>query len=161
MPLAAYARPVVQGAEPIVVSVELAASPARAFDAFTSGFADWWPVATHSLSRQAATRCLLDATTGGALEERAPDGARHLWGTVLSIERGRSLRFSWHPGRQADTAQWVFVTFEPLATGTRATLTHGGWEALGEIAPILRREYASGWQVVFGKIFATFADRRN
>ncbi len=145
--------------DPIVVSVELAASPARAFRTFTSGFADWWPVATHSLSRQAATRCLLHATTGGALEERAPDGARHLWGTVEAIEPGRSLRFTWHPGREADTAQWVFVTFEPLATGTRATLTHGGWEALGEIAPILRREYLSGWQFVFGEIFAAFADR--
>ena len=158
---AAYPEFQMTDVDPIVVSVELAASPARAFDAFTSGFADWWPVATHSLSRQAATRCLLDAMTGGALEERAPDGARHLWGTVLSIEPGRSLRFTWHPGREPDTAQWVHVEFAPLESGSRATLTHGGWEALGEIAPILRREYASGWQIVFGKIFATFADRRN
>ncbi|MGH8203791.1 MAG: SRPBCC domain-containing protein, partial [Steroidobacteraceae bacterium] len=115
--------------DPIVVSVELAATPAQAFAAFTSGFADWWPVATHSLSRQAGTRCDLDATMGGALEERAPDGARHLWGTVESIEPGHSLRFSWHPGREPDTAQWVAVVFAPRGIGSRATLTHGGWEA--------------------------------
>src|SRR5688500_10594155 len=140
---AAYPESRMTDVDPIVVSIDLAASPARAFDAFASGFADWWPVATHSLSRQATTRCLLDATTGGALEERAPDGARHLWGTVESIEPGRSLRFTWHPGREPDTAQWVEVVFAQHRNGSRVTLTHGGWEALGEIAPILRREYVS------------------
>jgi hypothetical protein len=37
------------------------------------------------------------------------------------------------------------------------TLTHGGWEALGAIAPILRREYAAGWRGVLGDFFARFA----
>jgi hypothetical protein len=39
------------------------------------------------------------------------------------------------------------------------TLTHGGWEALGGIAPILRRENISGWQGVLGIDYAAFADR--
>jgi hypothetical protein len=39
------------------------------------------------------------------------------------------------------------------------TLTHGGWEALGEIAPILRREYVAGWQRVLGIRFAEFVTR--
>ena len=145
------------GIDPIVLSVELPVAPARACAAFTAGFADWWPVATHSLSRQAATRCSLDAAPGGAIEERAPDGVRHLWGTVQSFEPGRRLRFSWHPGREPESAQWVDVEFTPQGDGSRVTLTHGGWEALGEIAPILRREYASGWQNVFGTVYAGFA----
>ncbi len=78
---------------------------------------------------------------------------------VESAEPGRRLRFSWHPGREADSGQWVDVVFQAAGTGSRVTLTHGGWETLGEIAPILRREYAAGWQEVFGKIFAEFADR--
>ena len=143
--------------EPIVVSVDLPVAPARACAAFTAGFADWWPVATHSLSRQAATRCRLDATPGGAIEEQAPNGERHRWGTVQSFEPGRRLRFSWHPGREPESAQWVDVEFTPHGDGSRVTLTHGGWEALGEIAPILRREYASGWQKVFGTVYAEFA----
>ncbi len=145
--------------EPVVVSVDLAATPDRAFAAFAARFADWWPVETHSLSRNAATRCALDATPGGAVEERAPDGARHVWGTIETVEPGRRLRFTWHPGREPESAQWVDVVFTPAGTGTRVTLTHGGWEALGEIAPILRREYFAGWQDVLGTDYAGFVAR--
>lgn len=154
---AAYARKTMSTPEPIVISVDLPVTPERAYAAFTAQFAEWWPVTTHSLSRQAATRCRFDAMSGGAVEEQAPDGLRHLWGTVEAIEPGRRLRFSWHPGREPDTAQWIDVEFTPIDAGSRVTLTHGGWGALGEIAPILRREYVSGWQVVFGIIYADFA----
>jgi uncharacterized protein YndB with AHSA1/START domain len=146
-----------EGLEPIVVTVDLAAAPAEAYAAFTARFGDWWPVATHSLSRQAATRCRMDAAPGGALEERAPDGARHLWGTVESVEPGRRLRFTWHPGREPASAQWVDVVFAARQSGSRVTLTHGGWEALGEIAPILRREYLPGWRDVLENFFAGYA----
>jgi len=142
------------GIDPIVVAVDVPSTPERAFEQFAAGFADWWPVLTHSISRNAATRCRLDATPGGTLEERAPDGSRHLWGTVESVEPGRRLRFSWHPGRGSESAQWVDVEFAPVGTSARVTLTHGGWEALGEIAPILRGEYASGWRDVLENHFA-------
>jgi uncharacterized protein YndB with AHSA1/START domain len=149
-----------EGADPIVVSVELPVPPGRAFAAFASGLAGWWPVATHSLSRQASSRCSLDARPGGALEEITTDGTRHRWGTVEAVDAGRRLRFSWHPGREAESAQWVEVRFEAVAAGCRVTLTHGGWEALGEIAPILRREYAAGWPPVLGESYARFAAAR-
>ena len=138
---------------PLPVSIHAPAPPQRAAAAVAAGVADGCPVSTHSLSRNAATRCQLDVTQGGALEERAPDGARHLWGTVESVDPGRRLRFSWHPGREPESAQWVDVEFTATGAGTRVTLTHGGWEALGEIAPILRREYASGWRDVLEKHF--------
>jgi uncharacterized protein YndB with AHSA1/START domain len=143
--------------EPIVVTVDVAAAPADAYAAFTAGFGEWWPVATHSLSRTETTRCSLAGTPGGALEEQAPDGTRYLWGTVQAAEPGRRLRFSWHPGREAESAQWVEVVFAPAGGGSTVTLTHGGWEALGEIAPILRREYVAGWQKVLDDRFARFA----
>jgi uncharacterized protein YndB with AHSA1/START domain len=142
--------------EPVVVAVDLAVPPARAFDAFAGRFAEWWPASTHSLSRAAATRCSLDALPGGAVQELAPNGDRHRWGTVEAAEPGRRLRFSWHPGRDPGSAQWVDVAFAPHGGGTRVTLTHGGWEALGEIAPILRREYDAGWRDVLGRVFAEF-----
>jgi uncharacterized protein YndB with AHSA1/START domain len=145
------------GAEPITISVELTAPPEQAYAAFAARFAEWWPVATHSLSRQAGTRCTLDATVGGLLEEREPDGTRHLWGRVEALEPGRRIRFSWHPGRTPDSAQWIEVEFARAGEGSRVALTHGGWEALGEIAPILRREYVSGWCTVFAGVYARFA----
>jgi uncharacterized protein YndB with AHSA1/START domain len=147
--------------EPIVLSVELPATPEAAFALFASRFSDWWPVATHSLSREKATVCRMQCESGGAVEELSPDGTRHRWGTVEICEPGHRLRFSWHPGREPDSAQWVDVSFEPVAHGSRVTLTHGGWEALGEIAPILQREYAAGWRIVLGESFAGFVRRRH
>jgi uncharacterized protein YndB with AHSA1/START domain len=144
------------GADPIVVTIELPVTPEQAFTAFAARFGDWWPVATHSLSRQAASRCSLDAQPGGALEEIAPDGSRDRWGTVQTVDSGSRILFSWHPGRGPESAQWIDVRFATVAAGCRMTLTHGGWEALGEIAPILRREYAAGWAVVLGERYARF-----
>ena len=144
------------GVAPIVVSIDLPVTPARAFAAFAGRFSEWWPVATHTLTRQAETRCSLDARPGGAVLEVAPDGVRHLWGSVESVDPARRLRFTWHPDREPESAQWIEVVFLPTADGVRVTLTHGGWENLGEIAPILRREYVSGWQYVLGTIYANF-----
>lgn len=145
--------------EPIALSIDLPVPPALAFDAFAVRLADWWPTSTHSLSRDAATSCRMILEPGGAVEERAPDGTWHRWGSLQHLEHGRRLRFSWHPGREPASAQWVDVVFEAAECGSRATLTHGGWEALGEIAPILRREYVAGWQRVFGELYPAFLKR--
>jgi uncharacterized protein YndB with AHSA1/START domain len=151
----------VSAPEPIVLSVDLPVSPARAFELFAAQFAAWWPVATHSLSRDAATSCRMRLEPGGAVEERAPDGKWHRWGTMEAVEPGRLLRFTWHPGREAESAQWVEAKFESAGPGCRVTLIHGGWDALGEIAPILRREYAAGWEKVLGENYARFVNRAN
>lgn len=146
--------------EPIVLAIELEVSPARAYHLFTEQFADWWPAETHSLSRDPATSCHLDACRGGVVDELAPDGTRHAWGEVLEVEPARRIRFSWYPGREPKTAQWIEVEFARAAGGSRVTLTHGGWEALGEIAPLLRHEYLPGWRQVFANRFAEYV-RRN
>ena len=146
-----------QRPDPIVLAIELTVPPEAAYEAFTQRFGEWWPVATHSLSRRTATRCHLETQPGGAVDEHAPDGSRYVWGEVLAIEPGRRIRFTWHPGRESASAQWVEVIFESAAGGSRATLTHGGWEALGEAGPLLRQEYVPGWAQVFGEHFADFA----
>ncbi|MBS1201205.1 MAG: hypothetical protein H6R27_1883 [Proteobacteria bacterium] len=147
--------------EPIVLTLDLDVTPAEAYERFTADFGRWWPTLTHSLSRDAATRCALEPRLGGRVFETAPDGAEHLWGTVTDVEPGRSVAFTWHPGRDAASAQQVALRFERAGTCTRVTLTHGGWEALGEIAPILRREYLPGWQHVFAELFGRYAGRRH
>lgn len=144
-------------AEPIVVHVDLPIAPAQAYSAFAAHFSDWWPMATHSLSRDDATRCRFDARVGGVVDEQAPDGTRHAWGEVQSIEPDRRIRFSWHPGRERDSAQWVEVEFATAPDGCRVTLTHGGWAALGEIGPLLRQEYLPGWRHVLCVAYAGFA----
>ena len=44
-----------------------------------------------------------------------------------------------------------------MVGGSRVTLTHGGWEALGEIGPLMRQEYLPGWRHLLGRLFADFA----
>jgi uncharacterized protein YndB with AHSA1/START domain len=149
------------GAEPIEITIEVDVSPAVCYERFTAGFGEWWPTLTHSLSRHADTRCKLQAHAGGRLFETAPDGTEHTWGFVTGLVAGERLGLTWYPGREAESAQWIEVTFEPAGQGSRVTLVHGGWEALGEIAPILRREYAHGWQHVFGELFGAYARRRH
>ncbi len=143
-----------------MLSVELAVSPDAAWRAFALEFDRWWPVGTHSLSRLPGTRCRLDCAPGGTVDELGPDGARHLWGTVEAAEPGRRIAFSWHPGREPASAQRIEVLFEATAAGSRVTLTHGGWDALGEIGPLLRQEYVAGWQQVFAVRYAGYAASR-
>jgi uncharacterized protein YndB with AHSA1/START domain len=147
--------------EPIEITIEVDVAPAACYERFTAGFGEWWPALTHSLSRDEQTRCALEAHEGGRLFEMAPDGTVHVWGVITAAVPGERLGFSWHPGREAESAQWVDVSFEPAGQGSRVTLTHGGWEALGEIAPVLRREYVQGWQQVFGGLFRAYARRRH
>lgn len=142
----------------LVTTLPVAAGPA--WSAFVDGFGEWWPVATHSLSRAPATRCALEPAVGGRVYETAPDGTLHLWGTVEAVEAVRRLRFSWHPGREPESAQWIEVRFEPRGAGTVVSLRHGGWEALGEIAPLLRAEYVPGWHHVFKELYGAYAAAR-
>jgi hypothetical protein len=60
------------------------------------------------------------------------------------------VAFSWHPGREAASAQRVDVAFAPMRGGTRVTLTHDGWAVLGEHAGDTRRNYETGWAFVLG-----------
>jgi len=66
------------------------------------------------------------------------------------------VAFTWHPGREPDTAQDVEVRFIPLGQGTRLELTHTGWERLGEDAKKARRSYPLGWTYVLN----CWAERR-
>lgn len=146
---------------PIRLTLDLDVPASDAWARFVEGFGEWWPSLTHSLSRAPGTRCVLERHAGGRLFEIAPDGSEHLWGLVEFVRAPKTICFSWHPGREAESAQQVAVTFEPTARGCRATLVHGNWAALGEIAPILRAQYVGGWAHVFGEQFARYAGRRH
>ena len=141
---------------PIELDVVVPCDPARAFDYFTRDIGRWWPLATHSCAEDNAAGVAFEPRAGGRLVETARDGTEHPWGTVSAWEPGRRIAFSWHPGRDPATAQWIEVAFRANPAGTRVTLLHGGWETLGERAATSREGYTHGWQTVFTQRFGDF-----
>ena len=144
---------------PIVVAVPLRCPPDRAFIYFTRDIAKWWPLGRYSVGRDSAASVAFEERAGGRIFETDRSGKETVWGHVSEWSPPGRLRFSWHPGQDESTAQWVEVTFVPTQTGTLATLTHGGWEALGERAEATRASYAGGWPTVMGVAFPAYAEQ--
>lgn len=140
---------------PVVKSVLVAASPARAFEVFTSRFGDWWPLATHSVDGPRAKGVVLDCRKGGEVVETTGDGSREAWGTVVEWAPPERLALTWHPGRPPGEATRVEVHFAAEGTSTRVTLTQSGWDGRRSGAEA-RTSYDSGWIAVL-EGFATMA----
>ncbi|MCG6902984.1 MAG: SRPBCC domain-containing protein [Rhodobacter sp.] len=137
---------------PITKSITVPLTPGRAFDLFTRDIADWWPLDSHSLSARdgaPAKSVSIPPQTGGEIVETMPDGGTAIWGRVTDWQPGRSFGMTWHVGRPADQASHVRVTFDVVADGTRVTLIHDNWQALGAQASAIRAGYVSGWDMVF------------
>jgi uncharacterized protein YndB with AHSA1/START domain len=142
---------------PIERSIAVPWTQEAAFKRFTADFGKWWPTATHSIGGNRVARIVFECRVGGRIIEELKDGRRYLWGTLHAWEPPHRVAFSWHPSKDAATAQDVEVTFtaEPDG-GTRVVLISAGWEKLGPAAKRERRAYSLGW----GGILDVFAERR-
>jgi uncharacterized protein YndB with AHSA1/START domain len=140
--------------EPVYKSLELACEASTAFRLFTEEVTSWWPLDTHSVCPGESQGCWFEPHEGGAFFERDPAGTRHLWGTVQRWSPPDELVFTFHPGRDPETAGTVALRFSSTATGCRVELRHSGWELLGAAAADMREGYDSGWQHVFCERFA-------
>jgi uncharacterized protein YndB with AHSA1/START domain len=129
-----------------------------AFRVFTEGIATWWPLRTHSVSKDRAVTCALEGKVGGRLFERDSEGAEHAWGVILVWEPPHRFVFTWYPGRNEDTAQQVEVWFSAAADGTRVDLEHRGWEKYGEGVDEAFKGYDTGWDLVFGDRYSQAAN---
>ena len=141
---------------PIEIDVVVPCDAARAFDYFTRDIGRWWPLARYSCAEENAASVAFEPREGGRLVETARDGTEHPWGTVGAWEPGRRVAFSWHPARDPARAQWIEVVFRDVGDGTRVTLTHGGWDALGARAHESRDAYRNGWPTVLGRLYRDF-----
>lgn len=142
---------------PLVKQVLVRADVDRAFARFTAGLGDWWPRASHSVGGVESLSVTFEGHVGGRIVESIRDGRVCVWGTVTAWEPPRRVAFTWHPGREPETAQDVEVRFEPHADGTRVVLVHTGFERLGaKLGRVARRGYPLGWTYVLG----LYAERR-
>jgi len=138
--------------EPVVKTIEVGCTAAHAFAVFVDKTTLWWPKDKHSVSAgkgEVATDVKIDAQLGGAVYEIAPSGERLEWGKVTRFEPGVALALTWNPGGGAAADTLVEVGFEMTPRGCRVTLTHSGWEALGDSGTGMRNGYNSGWVHVF------------
>lgn len=149
---------------PVVKRVSVACTQADAFRYFTSDFAKWWPLASHSCvafesgHTRVPAECVFETRPGGRILERDVTGREFAWGTVLVWTPPDRVVFSWHPGRDEQSAQTVEVVFTPAPNGAEVVLTHGGWERLRrEDAARTRDGYEKGWEAVFERVFADYA----
>lgn len=143
--------------DPVRKTIEVTCGPAEAFRLFTDEIDSWWPLATHSVGQADAVSCHFEAREGGNIYETLEDGTIHLWGTITAWEPSARVVFSWHPGRDASTAQEVELRFIGITRGTRIELEHRGWELLGDRAEETRDGYESGWVPVLEKFVARCA----
>lgn len=150
-----HATPVI---EPVRRSVDVRCSPSDAFRIFVDDIDSWWPLATHSVGQEKAVSCLFEGRDGGRIYETHADGSLHLWGTVTTWQPPTRVVFSWHPGRDANTAQEVELRFLPFDNGTRVELEHRQWEKLGDRASETRDAYQSGWAGVLARYVARCAE---
>jgi uncharacterized protein YndB with AHSA1/START domain len=131
-------------------AVTVGAPAERAFAVFTTEMGSWWPLGRHSVGLDDAVMVTVEEHAGGRVYETLADGSESDWGLISVWEPPHRLVFSWHPGRDAATAQEVDVRFTPEGGGTRIELEHRGWEKLGERAGEIASGYAAGWDVVLG-----------
>jgi uncharacterized protein YndB with AHSA1/START domain len=142
---------------PVVKTVTVRCTPARAFALFVSDFERWWPLAqTHTGADP--VHCAIEPRVGGRVFERPADGRETPWGTVLAYEPPHRLALSWIVQLSAEQEQLVEVRFLAEQQGTRVELTHSGWEKLGEAAASLRERYDRGWGRIFERHFADYAN---
>lgn len=135
---------------PVVKRVLVAASPERAFRRFTAELAAWWPLASHSIGQEDALTVAMEPEVGGRIVETIRDREPCVWGTVTAWEPPSRVAFTWHPGKPADSAQEVVVSFAAEGERTRVTLVHSGFERLGADAKKTRGGYDLGWSWVLG-----------
>jgi uncharacterized protein YndB with AHSA1/START domain len=135
---------------PVRKSIRVNASPAQAFEVFTSGLGRWWPrdVGIGKLPMKAA---VMETRLGGRWYELAEDGTQTNIGKVIVWEPPQRFVVTWEINSQwkPDTtvSSEVEVQFIPdRANATRVELEHRKFEQLGaEGGESVRTAVDGGW----------------
>jgi uncharacterized protein YndB with AHSA1/START domain len=107
----------------VIRSIEIQARPSTVW---------CWFATQEALRRWISSNIQIDLRVGGRYRFLGPDDQTWISGTVLELVPEKKLILSWleegsgwvHPAR-------LVITLAPIAAGTRVTLIHDGFEALG------------------------------
>jgi uncharacterized protein YndB with AHSA1/START domain len=116
----------------VVVSLRVAASPQRAFEAFTQEIGAWWtPNGLFQLTPRGDGVLRFEGGEGGRLVTTLTGGKEFEIGRIGAWIPGERLAFSWRQASFApDQVTHVEVRFESVGDETRVTVEHRGWDAV-------------------------------
>ena len=126
-------------------SIVVDASPARAFEVFTSEIGTWWPAEHHLLQSELA-EMVFEPRVGGHIYDRGVDGSECRWARVLVYEPPKRVVFSWDISTQwqvetdlkkTSEVEVRFVAETPRRTRVELEHRHlerhgAGWEGVRE-----------------------------
>ncbi len=138
----------------IVKTVEVKATPERAFDVFAARMGEWW-LKDHSIAEGTTQKdVIVEPRPGGRWYELGMDGSEHPWGHVIDYDPPRRLLLAWQLNRNfdfdPDLVTEVEVLFEPLGEGTLVRFEHRNLERLGEGAAVEMEAMDGGWGMLLG-----------
>lgn len=142
-------------------SIDVKASPERAFEVFASRMGEWWHK-EHSIAQGTTQKdVIVEPRAGGRWYELGADGSEHPWGHVISYEPPRRLLLAWQLNRDfafdPGLVTEVEVLFEPMAEGTRVRFEHRHLERMGDGIVEQFEAMDGGWEMLLG----LFAERAN
>jgi uncharacterized protein YndB with AHSA1/START domain len=83
----------------IVKTIEVKASPERAFEIFARRMGDWWHK-DHSIAAGTTQKdVIVEPNPGGRWYELGADGSEHQWGHVIDYDPPRRLLLAWQLNR--------------------------------------------------------------
>lgn len=149
--------------EPVLKTLQVRASPARAFEVFTAGMKRWWiPEFSINPTRSAIADVVIEPRVGGHWYERGADGSVCDWGRVLVWEPPARLALAWQINGQyefdAALQTELELRFKALSMGeTQVTLKHRHLERIGAPAVELREQLNAGWGTLLERFGAALA----
>jgi uncharacterized protein YndB with AHSA1/START domain len=136
---------------PLVKNAHVKLTQAQAFELFTEGMGQWWPLETHSLAadtydgRLKAERLVFEPRQEGRIYEVMSNGEEANWGSVILWDPPSRLVISWKPNLSDGPFTEVEVRFTQAGSGTDVELEHRGWDRFGSEEAGPRANYDSGW----------------
>ena len=116
----------------VLVALRIAATPERAFAAFTEEVSRWWrPNLLFAFARGRTGTVAFEPRLGGRFTETYGEGDTFEIGRITAWEPGRRVVFTWRQDSFAeDQGTEVEVRFEPVGDETRVTVEHSGWDTV-------------------------------
>jgi hypothetical protein len=146
----------------ILVAVRVKATPARAFEAFTTEIGIWWqPNPLFRFTPRSPGVLAFEPGDGGRLTETLPNGKVfeigrvRVWSPPADVGDHGLLVFGWRQASfAADQDTEVEVRFEAVGDETRVTVEHRGWDSVPDAhvarhsfpTAIFLRRHGEWWQ---------------